>query len=174
MLLVDGDLRKPSLHSRLGLNQGPGLSNYLTGGAGIAELVQPTDNPSLSVITAGPLPPTPAELLADVRLRAFIADAQKQFDLVVIDGPPVMGFADAPMVAAAVAGTLLVVESGRTGRGQVRSAIRRLRMGHAKILGVVLAKYDVRNASYGYGYGYSYYAYEYGDSEKRKIKRVGT
>jgi capsular exopolysaccharide synthesis family protein len=175
VLLVDGDLRKPSVHSRLGLDQGPGLSNYLTGSAGIPELVQPTDNPSLSVITSGPLPPTPAELLAGGRLRAFIADAQKQFDLVVIDGPPVMGFADAPVVAAAVAGTLLVVESGRTGRGQVRSAIRRLRMGHAKIIGVVLAKYDVRNASYGYGYGYgySYYAYEYGESEKRKLKRTG-
>ncbi len=174
VLLVDADLRKPSLHTRLGLDHGMGLTNFLTGAAAFSDLPQPTDNPSLSVITSGPLPPTPAELLADMRLRAFIAEAEKHFDIVIIDGPPVMGFADAPMIAAAVDGTLVVVEAGGSSRGQIRSALRRLRMGHAKILGVVLAKYDVRKATYGYGYGYgySYYAYEYGESEKRKIKNV--
>lgn len=176
VLLVDADLRKPSLHTRFGVEAGRGLSNVLTGGASVHEVLQPTDNPSLSIITSGPLPPTPAELLADVRLRAFIAEAETLFDVVILDGPPIMGFADAPMIASAVSGTIVVVESGRTGRAQIRSGLRRLRMGHAKILGAVLAKYDVRAAAYGYGYGYGsaygYYAYEYGDDKKRKAPPV--
>jgi succinoglycan biosynthesis transport protein ExoP len=172
VLLVDADLRKPSLHTRFGVEAGRGLSNVLTGGASVHEVLQPTDSPSLSIITSGPLPPTPAELLADVRLRAFIAEAETLFDVVILDGPPIMGFADAPMIASAVSGTIVVVESGRTGRAQIRSGLRRLRMGHAKILGAVLAKYDVRAAAYGYGYGYGsaygYYAYEYGDDDKKR------
>jgi capsular exopolysaccharide synthesis family protein len=174
VVLVDADLRKPSLHTRLGLEHGVGLTNFLTGAAKFSELPQATENPSLFAITSGPIPPTPAELLADTRVRSFFAEAKQLFDIVIVDGPPVMGFADAPMIAAAVDGTLLVVESGRSNRGQIRSALRRLRMGQAKILGVVLAKYDVRKASYGYGqgYGYGYYAYEYGESEKRNVKKV--
>ncbi len=171
VLLVDADLRKPSLHTRLGLDHGMGLSNFLTGAATFSELPQASEIPSLSVITSGPLPPTPAELLADMRFRAFIAEAEKHFDIVVIDGPPVMGFADAPMIAAAVDGTLVVVESGRTGRAQIRSSLRRLQMGNAKILGVVLQKYDIQKASYGYGYGYGYYAYEYGETKKDERKK---
>ncbi len=137
------------------------------------EVLQPTDSPSLSIITSGPLPPTPAELLADVRLRAFIAEAETLFDVVILDGPPTAWASPTrPMIAAAVSGTIVVVESGRTGRAQIRSGLRRLRMGHAKILGAVLAKYDVRAAAYGYGYGYGsaygYYAYEYGDDKKGK------
>ena len=163
VLLVDADLRKPSLHSRFNLDPRIGLSNFLTGANNFSELLQASELPSLSMITSGPLPPTPAELLADVRFKAFLAEA-RHFDVLIFDGPPVMGFADAPLIASAVDGALVVVESGATGKVQLRSALRRLRMANAKILGVVLEKYDVRKASqgYGYGYGYTYYAYDYG------------
>jgi succinoglycan biosynthesis transport protein ExoP len=174
-LLVDADLRKPSIHRVMGLNPSPGLSNYLTGAMTLDDIMQSTDQPQLMVVTSGPLPPTPAELLADNRIRRLIADAQDRFDLVLFDGPPVMGFADAPLLASVVEGTVLVVESGKTGRPVVLSAIQRLRMAHAKILGVVLAKYDksAGGEPYGSGYGYGYYAYEYGErAETGKTARI--
>jgi len=174
-LLVDADLRKPSIHRVLGLNPSPGLSNYLTGAMTLDDIMQSTDQPQLMVVTSGPLPPTPAELLADNRIRRLVADAQDRFDLVLFDGPPVMGFADAPLLASVVEGTVLVVESGKTGRPVVLSAIQRLRMAHAKILGVVLAKYDksAGGEPYGSGYGYGYYAYEYGErAEGGKTARI--
>jgi capsular exopolysaccharide synthesis family protein len=123
-LIVDGDLRKPSLHKNLGVDNPSGFSSLLTGGARLDEVVRETDTPNLSAMTSGPLPPSPAELLAGGRLRAFLGEAQQAFDLVVIDGPPVMGLADAPMIGTLTGGTLLVIESGVVGPqpGQGRRA----------------------------------------------------
>ena len=93
-----------------------------------------------------------------------------QFDLVVIDGPPVMGLADAPLLASVTAGTVLVVEAGTTRRGLARAAIRRLLTGQAHLLGAVLNKFSLRKAGYGYAYGYGYsyaYSYGYGANEPR-------
>jgi succinoglycan biosynthesis transport protein ExoP len=168
VLLVDGDLRNPSLHRVLRADSGTGISNYLTGSATMAELIQATDQPNLSFIPCGPLPPNPAELLAGATIRAMIAEAEANFDLLVIDGPPVMGLADAPLLASAVAGTVLVIEAGQTRRGLAKAALRRLALGNARILGGILSKFNVRSAGYGYGYGYGYaYAYSYDYGNKR-------
>lgn len=166
VLLIDGDLRNPSLHRILQADSGAGITNYLTGSATMLELVQATDQPNLSFIPCGPLPPNPAELLAGATIRAIIAEAEANFDLLIIDGPPVMGLADAPLLASAVAGTVLVIEAGQTRRGLAKSALRRLALGNARILGGILSKFNVRNASYGYGYGYGYaYSYDYGNKK---------
>ncbi len=168
VLLVDVDLRNPSLHRVLRADSSAGISNYLTGAATMAELVQTTDQPNLSFIPCGPLPPNPAELLAGATIRAMIAEAEANFDLLVIDGPPVMGLADAPLLASAVAGTVLVIEAGQTRRGLAKAAIRRLALGNARILGGILSKFNVRTAGYGYGYGYGHdYAYSYDYGHKR-------
>lgn len=168
VLLVDGDLRNPSLHRVLRADSGTGITNYLTGSATLAELVQATDQPNLAFIPCGPLPPNPAELLAGAKIRAMIADAESAFDLLVIDGPPVMGLADAPLLASAVAGTVLVIEAGQTRQGLAKAALRRLALGNARILGGILSKFNVRHAGYGYGYGYGYaYAYSYDYGNKR-------
>jgi capsular exopolysaccharide synthesis family protein len=161
VLLVDGDLRNPSLHKTLGLDNHRGLSNLLTGAATLGEVTQETQTQHLSVIAAGPLPPNPAELLASARLGAFLAGAVQEFDTVIVDGPPVLGLADAPLISALVTGVVLVVESGSVARAQVLAALRRLQMVNAHILGVVLTKFSAKTASYGYGYGYEY-EYEYG------------
>jgi succinoglycan biosynthesis transport protein ExoP len=176
-LLVDADLRKPSVHQVLGLTLKTGLSNFLTGASGLDDILQASDQPGLSIITSGPLPPTPAELLADNRLRTFCAAAEERFDVVIFDGPPVMGFADAPLISAVAAGTILVVEAGKTRRGQIASTLHRLRMARAKVLGAVLTKFDVRKASYGDGYGASYkyaHSYAYGQSSSGKLKKVAS
>lgn len=168
VLLVDGDLRNPSLHRVLRADSSTGISNFLTGSATLQELVQATDQPNLAFIPCGPLPPNPAELLAGAKIRAMIAEAEADFDLLIIDGPPVMGLADAPLLASAVAGTVLVIEAGQTRRGLAKAALRRLALGNARILGGILSKFNVRSAGYGYGYGYGYaYAYSYDYGHKR-------
>jgi succinoglycan biosynthesis transport protein ExoP len=178
-LLVDADLRKPSVANRMGLKSDIGLSNYLAGAMNLDEVTQPCDQEGLTVITSGPQPPTPAELLADSRLRMFISQAEERYDVVIVDGPPVMGLADAPLISSVVAGTILVIETGRTGRGPILAMLHRLRMARAKVLGAILAKFDARKVAYGYGYNtYGYeqrYGYGYGTegSDSKKLKKAG-
>ncbi|MDP1737502.1 MAG: polysaccharide biosynthesis tyrosine autokinase [Caulobacter sp.] len=165
VLLVDADLRNPSVHRVLKAQNATGLSNYLSGGMSIEQLAQAVDIPNLLVLTSGPLPPSPAELLSSARLTELLQEAMRTFDHVVIDGPPVMGLADAPLIGSRAAGTVLVVEAGQTGRRLVKAAIRRMRLANSRMLGVLLTKFDARNSAYGYGYGYGYgyqYSYDYG------------
>lgn len=160
VLLVDGDLRNPSMHRLMGVDNDRGMSNVLSGSETVSSVAHPTSIENLSFIACGPLPPNPAELWAGDRVRLFLESALEQYDHVVIDGPPVLGFADAPILAATVGGTLFILESRGTRRGQARGALRRLHMGSARLLGVVLTKFNARTTSYG-GYDYSY-DYHYG------------
>ena len=170
VLLIDGDLRNPSLHHYVSCDNTAGLSNYLIGASNLFDVVQATDRQNLFLMPCGPLPPNPAELLASGKVRGLLAKADDQFDLVIIDGPPIMGLADAPLLASVTAGTVLVVEAGTTRRGLARAAIRRLLTGQAHLLGAVLNKFSLRKAGYGYAYGYGYsyaYSYGYGANEPR-------
>lgn len=160
VLLVDGDLRNPSMHRVVGVDNETGMSNLLSGSTDLQSVVQRTRHESLFFIPCGPLPPNPAELWGSDRVRQFLADAQTRFDHVVIDGPPVLGFADAPLLAAAASGVLFVLESRGTRRGQARGALRRLKLGRARLLGAVLTKFNAKSTSYG-GYDYAY-DYHYG------------
>lgn len=169
VLLIDGDLRNPSLHRTLKAENSAGLSNFLTGGAPLARLVQATETPNMAFLPCGPLPPNPAELLAGSRVELLLKEARANFDIVVIDGPPIMGLADAPLLASAVAGTMIVIEAGGTGRNLARVALRRLNVGAPRILGVLLTKFDAKKSSYGYGYGYGY-AYDYAYGSRPQIK----
>lgn len=164
-LLVDGDLRKPSMHKLLDASNDAGLSNILAGAVQFREVVQRTGDPNLSFIPCGPLPPNPAELLGGVRVKQFLAEAARSFDIVVIDGPPVLGFADAPVLAAHVKGVLFVLQAGGTRRGQARGALRRLAMGDSRLLGVVLTKFAAKKSTYG-GYDYNY-DYNYGAADEK-------
>lgn len=163
VLLVDGDLRNPSMHRVVGVENDRGMSNLLSGGTDLASVVQRTGQENLYFIPCGPLPPNPAELWSGERLRQFLAEAQNSFDHVIVDGPPVLGFADSPLLAATVGGVLFVLESRGTRRGQARGALRRLTVGRAHLLGAVLTKFNARTTSYG-GYDYAY-DYNYGSSE---------
>lgn len=160
VLLVDGDLRNPSMHRVVGVENERGMSNLLSGSADLASVVHRTSLENLFFIPCGPLPPNPAELWGGDRLRQVLVEARNNFDHVVIDGPPVLGFADAPLLAAAVGGVAFVVESRGTRRGQARGALRRLKVGHAHLLGLVLSKFSAKSTSYG-GYDYAY-DYKYG------------
>jgi len=163
VLLVDGDMRDPSLHKILARDNGVGLSNLLAGGPEMNPAVQPTNQRNLSFLACGPLPPNPAELLGGGKMRAFLKAASTEFDLVVIDGPPVMGLSDAPQLASVVGGTVMVVEAGQTKRDLAKAAVRRLRVGHVHLLGAIMTKFDARKAGYAYGHAYGYgYGSDYG------------
>jgi polysaccharide biosynthesis transport protein len=169
VLLADGDLRNPSMHRVIGANNDAGLSNLLSGGADLHALTQRTTQEGMDFIACGPLPPNPAELWGGDRLRRMLEEASRMYDYVVIDGPPVLGFADAPLLASAVEGTILVVEAKGARRAQVRGALRRLSLGRARILGAVLTKFNVKSAQYG-GYDYAY-DYNYGASDGGSARR---
>lgn len=160
VLLVDGDLRNPSMHRVVGVENERGMSNLLSGAADLASVTQRTSLENLFFIPCGPLPPNPAELWGGDRLRQILIEARNSFDHVVIDGPPVLGFADSPLLAASVSGVVFVVESRGTRRGQARGALRRLKVGRAHLLGLVLTKFSAKSTSYG-GYDYAY-DYKYG------------
>ena len=162
VLLIEGDLRNPSLHKTLGIRSEVGLSNLLAGGCTLAEATVETEDPQLKVIFAGPLPPNPAELLSGSKLVSMLTVAAERYDQVIIDGPPVLGLADAPILANAADGTLLVVNSSKTKINAAQAALKRLLVARARVVGALLSKYDAKAAGYGYGYGYhyqSYYAY---------------
>ncbi len=164
VLIVDADLRNPSMHRKLGLDNSVGLSNYLAGDLLPAQTYQPTDLPQLTFMATGPLPSNAADLLAGPRLHSLLSVAMESFDLIVIDCPPVMGLADAQLLSNAAAATLFVVGAGQARPAQVRGAIKRLQIARSPLVGTVLTKFDARNASYGYDYAYGYgdSAYVYG------------
>lgn len=160
-LLVDADLRLPTLHKFLDLKNNAGFVSLLTGQKTVMDVRQPTGLEGFDFISSGPLPPAPAELLSEASLNRFLNDALAHYDVVVIDAPPVMGFADAPLIAAITEGTVFVVEADVAHRGAARTAIRRLVSSRANVVGAILTKFDAPALGY-YNYNYSY-SYEYGN-----------
>lgn len=159
VLLIEGDLRNPSLHRTLGQRAEIGLSNVLAGVSPVADAILDTDTERLQVVLAGPLPPNPAELLSGSRLASLLTVAAQQYDQVIIDGPPVIGIADAPLLANIAESTLLVVRSGKSRIAGAQAAVKRLNAARARLLGVVLTAYDAKAAGYHYHYSYDYYSY---------------
>ena len=155
VLLIDGDLRNPSQHRNLARNSGAGLTNYLAGLAMPESIFQKTDIDGLYFMASGPLPPNPAELLAGPKMLSLLSTASVKVDVVIVDSPPVLGLADAPLLASIAGGTLLVVAAGQTRRSVVKAALKRLHFARARMVGALMNKCDFRR-SYGYGYGYGY------------------
>jgi succinoglycan biosynthesis transport protein ExoP len=172
VLLIDADLRKPSLHRTLGVDNKAGFSSILARHRSFEEVVKETETPNLSFVASGPLPPNPAELLSGSMLPAVLADLAERFDLVVIDGPPVLGLADAILLGTNAEGTVFIIEADGSHHGNAKAAIRRLQAANIPIIGALLTKYDARKGGYGeYGYAYSY-SYSYGVDAKSKKKQA--
>lgn len=161
VLLIDADMRRPSLHKRLSLDNELGLSTLLTSHEPLAGALQ-SGGPKLSVLVAGPIPPSPTELLSTARIEEILQDAAAEFDVVLVDSPPILGLADAPMLSALVDGVMFVVEADRSRRGSLKTALRRLRAMRPIILGAVLTKFDPLKSGNRYSEysGYKYYQYE--------------
>ena len=156
VVLIDGDMRSPSMNGLLGLSNDAGLSNYLSGNASAEQLLHASETAGLSVMTAGPQPPNAAELLAGSRFGKLIVELRQTFDQVIIDAPPVMGLADAPIITGQAEAVIFAIEASGTRINLMKSALLRLEAAHAPVIGAVLTKFAEKNAHYGYGYGYDY------------------
>ena len=153
VLLVDADMRKPTVHYTFGLANTHGLTNVLTRQMGINEAVKATELESLDVLTSGPIPPNPAELLSSRGMKQFFEEAKDQYDLVIFDTPPVLAVTDAQVLANQCDGTVLVISSGKT---EVESTLKTkelLASAKAKLLGVVLNRKKMESNDYYYYYG---------------------
>lgn len=160
VLLVDADMRCPSLHTLLNIPRSSGLSSVLTQQQlSVQGAIHDTDVPGLFVMPAGPKPPRPAQLLSGAGFRALMTYLREQYDQVIIDSPPVLGLADAPRIAAAVEGTIMVVEANRSQRGAITAAVRRLTAARANIIGSVVTKFEPKKADVGSPYMLDYYSY---------------
>jgi capsular exopolysaccharide synthesis family protein len=166
VLLIDSDLRKPAFKAA---SDKVGLSKMLTTDEKLEDHLVETQHPNLSLLPSGPVPPNPADLLSTGRIRKIIAEASERFDLIVIDGPPTLGLADSPLLAAAAGNVLFVVESGRTRTRAAIEALNRLEATGTHLLGATLTKSGGNAGGYGYGrYGYGY-GYGYG---KNRVNRT--
>ena len=169
VLLVDSDLRKPAFKAE---SDEVGLSKLLTTEDKLEQHVVETKHSNLWLLPSGPVPPNPADLLSTGRLRKIIAEAEERFELVVIDGPPTLGLADAPLLAASTNSVIFVVESGKTRTRGAIEALNRLEATGAHILGALLTKASEAGASYGYGrYGYGQ-GHGYGKLKRNEILMI--
>jgi len=165
VLLVDADMRSPSVHHVLSMKNSAGLSNYLAGSDDIDALLRTTPVGELTAMTAGPQPPNAAELLASARMPMLFEKLLIRFDHIVIDSPPVMGLADAPLIASKTEAAIYVVQSHSLRSSLVSVAVNRLRAANANLVGVVLTKFE-DTRMFGYHYDYSY---SYGDHAAAKV-----
>lgn len=156
VILVDADVRNPSLNRYLDIPNKRGLTHYLSGDDDLAGMIAPLDKFGFSIITAGKTPPNAAELLGSERLRQLIETLLAQYDQVLIDSPPLLGLADAPLIARRVEGVVFTIEANATPNRQIGTALTRLRMSGARLFGAIVTKVGARNQVYGYGYGYGY------------------
>ncbi|MEB2289980.1 CpsD/CapB family tyrosine-protein kinase [Priestia sp. YIM B13446] len=153
VLLIDADLRKPTGHYTFRLENHIGLTNVLTRQSTLAQAVQESEIPHLSVLTSGPIPPNPSELLASAQMTELLKEMKKQFDMIIFDTPPILAVADAQILANQVDGTILVVSSGKTEKDAALKSKELLSNAKGKLLGVVLNNRKVEEGNYYYYYG---------------------
>lgn len=152
VLLLDCDLRRPSLHKKFNISNQVGITNFLLGEVNFEQAIKIYRN-KLFIMTAGIIPPNPSEMLSSNKLRDFLQRVSQQFDMVIIDSPPVMAVTDAQILSTITDGVILVVASGETEKAMAIKAKESLKKVNANILGVVLNKFKEKN-SRGYHYGY--------------------
>ena len=163
VVILDCDLRRPRLHHHFQLDNQHGLTNYLSGDNDAAQLVKPLERmPNLKVITSGPIPPNPAEMLGSNEMRTLIEYLRSNYKHVIIDSPPAISFTDATILSTLVDGVVIVAMAGRSSIHLIRNFKQRLSSVGTRVFGVVLNGIKRNSLDYGYGYyGYGYnYSYE--------------
>lgn len=165
ILLIDCDMRKPVIHRRFGLLN-RGLSNCFAEDLPLKEVIQADVFPNLDVVTSGPVPPNPAELLGSKKMKALLQEAAEAYDYVFLDMPPVLAVTDAALMSSQVDGTVLILGSGDISPDEGKQAKSLLEKVHANILGVILNKVPQHHKS-----GYYYYYYYDEDHHKKRRRR---
>jgi succinoglycan biosynthesis transport protein ExoP len=167
VLMIDCDLRRPRLHAQFGLPNTAGLTTWLSGEKNLDGLIQQCDKePNLKVLTSGPVPPNPSELLGSEEMRKLLNQLSERYAHIVIDSPPAISFTDASILSTMVDGVILVVHGGRSSRAVVRRAKQQLLDVGAHIFGVVLNNVKVESHDYYYSRYYSHYYESDADAEQ--------
>lgn len=175
VLLVDADMRKPRIHMIFNIKNDRGLSSFLTGQAGLEEVVKKTDIPNLSIVTCGHIPPNPSELLGTRRMKEFIEQAKTKFDRIFFDSPPLTIVTDSVVLSSIVGNTVVVINSKKTSKSALHHSKQLLTNTRANVLGVVLNNLVIERGDYYYSryYHYSKDGSYYGkETDKEKIGTV--
>jgi polysaccharide biosynthesis transport protein len=159
VVLLDCDMRNPRVHRIMGVENSAGMSTYLSGNSDLSTLIQQSDIPNLFIVSAGRIPPNPAELLGSSRMKQGLALLDEYFEHIVIDSPPVLSVTDARILGSMVDGVVLVIKGGETPKEAVQRTKRLLQEVHAHMIGTLLNNVDVRSADYYYYSKYYYYGY---------------
>lgn len=154
--VIDSDLRRPALHRFFDIPNTAGLTTALVEGKSIEEMARPTRIPNLSILTSGPTPPNPAELVGSRRMRDLIESSTQAYEYVILDSPPIVSVSDATNLATLVSGVILVVRSGKVPQDVVRRTAEQIERVKGRILGVLLNSVDLRRDAY-YSHYYRYY-----------------
>jgi len=172
-VIIGADMRKPKIYQDFNLSNETGLSSYLAGLSNFDTIVQATANPFLDLISGGPVPPNPSELLMNAKMEEFLAEAKKRYDYVIIDTPPLAIVTDAFLLSAYADHTLFLVRQNYTPKVLLRTADDFYISGKFKNMSIVLN--DIYRSGPGYGYGYNYgYGYGYGYGVLRSRKKDGS
>lgn len=155
VLIIDADMRKPTQHHTFKTFNKVGLSNVLARRSTLQDAIQETFIVGLDVITSGPIPPNPAELLSSQGLDALLQEVKNQYDIIIIDSPPLLSVTDAQILANKCDGAMMILNTGETDKRAAKKAQTLLAAAHTKILGVVLNNYKTKN-HYNYYDGYRY------------------
>jgi tyrosine-protein kinase Etk/Wzc len=166
-LLLDCDLRKPQIHHIFKSRRSPGLIDYLFGDVLLDEIIKPTDIDNLSFITTGTIPPNPAEMLDSDQMRNLLAKFRNEYDMVVIDSPPIIAVTDSEILSNMVDGTLIVVSADTTEIDLMERAVELIKRENSQFLGTVLNNFSYKS---GYGSYYKYYYYYSSPESKKKVK----
>ena len=171
-VLVGLDLRKPKIFGDFDIDNDKGVVNYLINDATLEEVTQKTEIPSLDIITSGPIPPNPSELLMGDAMEAFIATLKEKYDYIILDSPPLGLVADALELNRFADATIYMVRQNYTKKGMLSVINQKYKKGEIDNVSFVLNHYDVKG-TYGYGYGYGYGAYGNGYHEDEVKKTFG-
>lgn len=153
VLLIDADMRKPTVHYTFRLDNLNGLSNILVGESTLTEAIATTEVDNLDIISCGPIPPNPSELLGSRKMRTLIHEANLLYDLIIFDTPPVLAVTDSQILADIVDGALMVVRSNNTENEDAIKAKEALEPAQAKLLGAILNDREKKASNYHYYYG---------------------
>ena len=171
VLLIDCDMRRPTIHKIFKISNIQGVSDYLIGQVTLDRVINKVE-PFLDIIPSGTIPPNPSELLGSNRMKVFLEEIRKEYDYILLDAPPVMAVTDAQVLSTLSSGVILVVASGKAQRELAKRSKELLEAVGAKIIGSVLTCIDVKSSQYGY---YHYYAVDEPVQAKRRFlkrKRV--
>jgi capsular exopolysaccharide synthesis family protein len=166
VIVIDCDLRRPSLHKQFNISNLHGLTDALIGSRPYFQCIQKTEIEKLDILTAGQIPPNPSEILSSNNMKTLVKGLSEYYDYVFIDSPPIGSVTDAAIISSYSDGVILVCASNEVDTELAKIAKERLQNVNAKTLGVILNKFDIDTSKY-----YEYYYYSYGEEDKKSKKR---